>query len=398
MLKIIFSKRMLITLVMGFSSGFPLLLTSSTLQAWMKDAQLDLGTIGLINLAGIPYSWKFLWAPLFDRFTPFKLGRRRSWLLISQIGVLLTVASMSLFDPTQHLKLLALAAVLVAFFSASQDIIIDSYRVEFLPNGEQGLGSSMFIYGYRIAMLTSGAGSLFLADHLSWPTVYQIMSLGMVIALFCTLLISEPSQQTPPPRNFKESVIDPFVEFFKRQGAWTILAFILLYKFGDAMATSITMPFYRDLGFSKSEIGAVTKLFGFWATLVGTFLGGLWILRLQIKRSLLLFGVFQAISTLGFAVLALYGHNLVGLSVVILLENLSGGMGTAAFMAFMATQTNKKFTATQYALFTSIMGTPRTLFSSPSGYLAQSTGWVLFFIICSLIALPALWLIRKLDT
>lgn len=388
---------MMITFVMGFSSGLPLLLTLSTLQAWMKDLNVDLGKIGLITLAGLPYSWKFLWAPLFDRFTPRFLGRRRGWLLLSQIALAISIAAMGIFDPAQNLLKLSFVALLVAFFSASQDIIIDSYRREHLPDQELGLGSSVYVYGYRTAMLLSGAGSLILADYISWRLVYLIMGACMFVPIIVTLWCPEPEVTEKPPFNFKESVVDPFVEFFKRHGAWTILLFILLYKLGDAMASAMTMPFYQEMGFTKTDIGAVTKIFGFWATIVGSFIGGLLIIRLEISRSLFIFGILQSISTAGFALLAHLGPSLIGLSSVILVENVTGGMGTAAFMAFMASQTNKKFTATQYALFSSLMGMPRNLLSSPTGYMAQALGWGPFFIFCTLIAIPGIWLVKRLE-
>lgn len=397
MWKIVLSKRMLITFIMGFASGLPLLLTLSTLQAWMKDFQLDLGKIGLITLVGLPYSWKFLWAPAFDRFTPLALGRRKSWLLITQVALAISIAAMGTLNPSHQMLSLSIVAFVVAFLSASQDIVIDSYRREFLPEEELGLGSSVYVYGYRTAMLVSGAGSLILADHISWSQVYGIMGLCMIPTILCTLWSPEPEVPYYPPQSLRENVLQPFLEFFKRQGSWLILAFILLYKLGDVMATAMTMPFYQDLGFSKTDIGTITKLFGFWATIGGSFLGGVLIVRLKINRSLFLFGIFQCVSTAGFALLAHWGPSLIGLTLVILFENLAGGMGTAAFMAFMAAQTNKQFTATQYALFTSIMGIPRSLLSSPTGYMASSMGWTAFFIFCTLIAIPGVWLSQKLS-
>ena len=388
---------MIITFIMGFASGLPLLLTMSVLQAWMKDVQVDLGKIGLISLVGLPYSWKFVWAPIFDRFSLGKVGRRKGWLLLVQISLTTTIALLGQMNPAQNLILLAIVATFVAFLSASQDIVIDAYRRELLPNEELGLGSSIYVYGYRIAMLLASGGGLILADYVSWPMVYLMMALCMIPAIGCTLWAPEPKVMEKPPTNFKESVVDPFMEFFKRHGSLTILAFILLYKIGDTMASAMTIPFYMDIGFSKSEIGTITKLIGFWATLGGTFLGGLLIVKLKIIRSLFLFGIFQGVSTAGFAVLAIVGYSKILLTSVILIENLSAGMGTSAYMAFMAVQTNRKFTATQYALFTSLMGVPRTLLSAPTGYMANSIGWVAFFIFCTLVAIPGLVLIKKLD-
>ncbi|MCC7403446.1 MAG: AmpG family muropeptide MFS transporter [Bdellovibrionales bacterium] len=396
MWKTLFSKRMIITFVMGFASGLPLLLTISVLQAWMKDANVDLGKIGLITLVGLPYSWKFVWAPLFDRFSLGRIGRRRGWLLLTQVLLTLTIIGLGQSNPAENLTLLAAMATLVAFLSASQDIVIDAYRRELLPDEELGLGSSVYVYGYRIGMLLASGGGLILADHYGYATTYLIMGLSMLPAIACTWWAPEPQVEAKPPSNFRESVIDPFVEFFKRHGSVTVLIFILLYKIGDTMASAITTPFYMDLGFSKTEIGAVTKLFGFWATIAGTFLGGVLIVKLKTKPSLMYFGIFQGVSTAGFAALAVIGYSLPALTAVIFIENLSAGMGTAAYMGFMAAQTNKKFTATQYALFTSLMGVPRTLLSSPTGYMAESMGWTGFFVFCTLIAIPGLILIRRI--
>ncbi|MCB0384482.1 MAG: MFS transporter, partial [Bdellovibrionales bacterium] len=248
---------MIITLVMGFASGLPLLLTMSVLQAWMKDSNVDLGKIGLITLVGLPYSWKFVWAPIFDRFSLGAIGRRKGWLLLTQVLLALTIALLGQMNPAGNLTLLAAVAALVAFFSASQDIVIDAYRRELLPDEELGLGSSVYVYGYRIAMLLASGGGLILADHMSWASVYLVMAGCMIPAIACTLWAPEPQVEEKPPSNFRESVIDPFVEFFKRHGSITILAFILLYKIGDTMASAITIPFYMDIGFTKTEIGAI---------------------------------------------------------------------------------------------------------------------------------------------
>ena len=393
---------MLICFVMGYASGLPLLLTLSTLQAWMKDAQVDLGKIGLVALIGTPYSWKFLWAPLFDRFIPPFLGRRRGWLLLTQFFLIASIAGMGFFNPAHQLMGIVIAACLTAFFSASQDIVVDSYRREYLDDEELGLGSSLYIYGYRIAMLLAGAGALFLADHMSWNQVYMFMALAMVPALISTFWVPEPKVLEVPPQSFKEAVWGPFVEFFKRQGQgqgrgpFMVLGFILLYKVGDTMAGNMTLPFYLEMGFSKSEIAAVSKLFGFWAILGGTFMGGLCLLRLGIGKCLYLFGILQAVSTAGFALLATLGHSIPLLTGVIAFENISGGMGTAAYTAYMATQTNKKFTATQFALLTSVMGVPRTFFAAPTGYLVEFMGWFWFFNFCALMAIPGFFILCRL--
>ncbi|MFH1033931.1 MAG: AmpG family muropeptide MFS transporter [Pseudomonadota bacterium] len=397
-LKTGFSGRMAASLCMGFSCGLPLLLTISLLQAWLSEAGVDLATIGLFALVGLPYTFKFLWAPILDRYTPPFLGRRRGWLLISQLCLALAIAGLGQCDPPGHPWLLAGAALAVAFFSATQDIVVDAFRREDLSDSELGLGSSLYVNGYRVGMLLASGGGLVLADHLPFSKVYLIMAACLLVGMVTTLAVPEPPVAQGQPQSLREAVVEPFVEFFSRQGVkWGlgVLAFILLYKIGDTMASALTTPFYLDLGFSKTQIGAVVKIFGFWATLGGALLGGALMLKLGINRSLWVFGVLQAVSTAGFAVLAQVGASLPWLAGVIACENLTGGMGTAAYMAFMAALTNKRFTATQYALLSSLMGIPRVLASAPTGYLAEHLGWVWFFIMCTLVALPGLLLLLK---
>lgn len=384
---------------MGFYSGLPLLLTGSLLQAWLREAGVDLTTIGLFALVGLPYTLKFLWAPLFDRYTPTEfLGRRRSWLLIVQL--LLTTAIFLLGENgPRDLLLLSCTALLVTFCSASQDTVIDAYRRESLKAREQGLGASLYVNGYRLALLLVGGGGLILADVLgTFPQVYFLFAGLMATAPLITLWVPEPDPPPEIPKSLKEAVVGPFTNFFHRPGACLILAFILLYKVGDTMASHMAVPFYLDLGFSKSEIGAVAKLFGFWATVVGGLLGGAIILRLGIYAALWWFGILQALSTAAFAWLATKGPILYGLMGVIAFENLTSGMGTSAFVAFMASQTDRRFTATQYALLSSLMGIPRVLIAAPTGWLAERMGWPLFFIFCALAAIPALWLLLRFQT
>ena len=394
-IRTIFSRRMLVSGVMGFSCGLPLLLTLSVLQAWMKEDGVDLTVIGLMTLVGLPYTLKFLWSPIMDRFTPPFLGRRRGWLVMAQVCLMAAIAGLGMTDPVANPTMLAVAALLVTFFSASQDIVVDAYRREDLADEELGLGSSMYVNGYRLGMLLASGGGLILADHMSFRNVYFIMAGCMMVGVVSTILTPEPDVPAGTPRSIWGAVVEPFVDYFSRRGALWMLAFILMYKIGDQMASAITTPFYLDLGFSKTEIGAVVKLFGFWATLGGAFLGGVIMLRLGINRSLWVFGALQAVSTTGYAVLAHLGHSIVGLAGVITFENLSSGMGTAAYVAFMASLTNKRFTATQYALLSSLMGVPRVLASAPTGYLAEHLGWFNFFIFCALIAIPGMLLLFK---
>ena len=386
---------MLVAFVMGFSCGLPLLLTVSVLQAWMKDEGVDLTIIVMMALVGLPYTLKFLWAPFLDRFTLTFLGRRRGWMLVAQIALTVSIASLGQSDPVQNPWLLAFAAFLVTFFSASQDIVVDAYRREDLSDEELGLSSSLYINGYRLGMLLASGGGLIMSDYMDFSMVYLILVGCMLPGLMTTLLTPEPETPAGTPRTMREAVIDPLVEYFSRKGALWILAFILLYKVGDTMASAMTTPFYLDIGFSKSEIGAVVKLFGFWATIAGGLAGGIMMLRLGINRSLWVFGFLQAASTAGFALLANIGYSVHWLSAVIAFENLSSGMGTAAYAAFMASITNKKFTATQYALLTSLMGIPRVLASAPTGFLAKNVGWEAFFVFCALIAIPGMLLLFK---
>ena len=386
---------MLVAFLMGFSSGLPLLLTLTVLQAWMKEEGVDLTVIGAVTLVGLPYTLKFVWAPVLDRFTPPFLGRRRGWLLVFQLALMGAVAGLGQTDPLGNPWMVIAAAFAVTFFSASQDIVIDAYRREDLPDRELGLGSSLYINGYRIGMLLASGGGLILADRIPFSAVYLIMAACLIPGVVTTLLAPEPPLPAGAPTTLKEAVIDPLVEYFQRNGALSILAFILLYKVGDSMASAITTPFYLEVGFSKTEIGAVVKLFGFWATIGGALAGGIAMVRLGIYRSLWIFGVLQALSTAGFALLARIGYSIPLLSGVIAFENLSSGMGTAAYAAFMASITHKRFTATQYALLSSLMGVPRVMASAPSGFLAKHMGWAAFFAFCALAAIPGLLLLYR---
>lgn len=386
---------MLVSLIMGFACGLPLLLTMSVLQARMKEDGIDLAVIGLINLVQIPYTWKFLWAPILDRFIPPFLGRRKGWLAIAQLALILAIAGLGYSDPVNHFEWMVFTAICVAFFSATQDIVVDAYRREDLSDEELGLGSSFYIYGYRMGTLLASGGGLIMADYISWFNVYLIMCLCMLPAVITTFLAPEPQLAEGSPKTLKDAVVQPLVDYFNKKHACGILIFILLYKIGDTMAGAMTMPFYLEIGFTKTQIGAVVKIFGTWAVIAGAIFGGVIMLRLGIYRSLWVFGVLQALSTACFAVLARIGKHVGALSGVIAFENISSGMGTAAFAAFMASITNKKFTATQYALLTSLMAFPRVLASAPTGFLAEHLGWESFFIVCTLIAIPGLLMLFK---
>jgi MFS transporter, PAT family, beta-lactamase induction signal transducer AmpG len=395
MLKVIFSRRMLVALIMGYAAGLPLELTSSVLKIWMREQGVNLTIIGLFALVGLPYTLKFFQAPLLDRFSIPHLGRRRGWMLIFQFALALSICGLGRTDPGRTPWLVALAAFFVTLFSASQDIVIDAYRREDLADEELGLGSSLYIAGYRVGMLLAASGTLFLADHTGFPAAYAIMALCLLPGILTTLFTPEPPTPFGAPTSLKEAAIQPFVEYFSRSSAISILAFILLYKIGDTMASSMTAPFYIDLHFTKTEIASVVKLFGFPPILIGTAVGGIIMLRIGINRSLWIFGALQAVSTAGFCILARSGHSLPLLAAVIAFENLSSGMGTAAYTAFMASITNKKFTATQYALLSSLMGIPRVVASAGTGFMAQTMGWTEFFMFCTLMAIPGMLLLLK---
>ncbi len=394
-LRSMFSGRMLVALLMGFASGLPLLLTGSVLQAWLKDGGVDLASIGVFALVGLPYTLKFLWSPLFDRYLPPLFGRRRGWILVMQAGLAGALFFLSMAHPAvDDLLWVSVAALLVAFFSASQDIVVDAYRRESLADDELGLGSALYVNGYRIGMLLAGGGGLILADLISFASMYQVMAAVMVACMAVTLLAPEPPLPEGRPTTLVNAVVLPFRDFFTRDGAWLALAFILFYKLGDTMASAMTTPFYLDLGYTKTEIGTVVKLFGFWATIAGGTLGGIWILRVGLNRALWWFGLGQMLSTLGFVVLASVAPTIAALATVVAVENLTAGLGTAAFVGFMASLTDRRFTATQYALLSSLMGVPRVLASAPTGWLAQELGWPGFFLMCTLIAIPGLLLLR----
>lgn len=392
---------MLLAFVMGFSGGLPLLLTGSLLQAWMVDVGVDLGTIGLFALVGLPYTLKFVWAPIMDRYSPSLLGRRRGWLFIWQLCLTGSIALLGFSNPSQLLYVTALAALLLSFFSASQDIVIDAYRRESLVDDEQGMGASLYVGGYRMGMLMATGGGLFLADHMAYHWVYIIMASAMSAGLIATLLAPEPNSTHGKPKSLQEAVINPFKEYFTRDYAIIILVFIFLYKVGDTMAGQMTTPFYLDLGFTKSEIAGIVKIFGTPITIAGTLLGGALVMRHGIFKCLLWFGVLQAVSTAGFIWLDFMGNNLFALTLVISFENLSAGLGTAAYIGFIASLTDKRFTATQFALLTSFMGMPRVFAAAPTGYMVGAFGWSGFFLFCTLVALPGIlliiWLRKRLN-
>ncbi len=386
---------MLAVLLLGFASGVPLALTGSTLQAWMASEKVDLTVIGIFSLVGLPYTLKFLWAPAMDRYIPPFLGRRRGWILIAQVALIALLSAMAFSEPLTSPLLLAVLAFLVAFASASQDIVIDAYRTEILESSEFGTGAAVANMGYRLAMLFSGAIALILSDMMSWQNVYLIMAASMVLGVLTTWCAPEPKNDIKPPRNLKEAMIDPFVDFFRRKNVFSLLSFIVLYKLDVVVTVALMTAFMMELGFTRTEIGAVTKGFGLLATISGTFAGGLWMVRLGIERSLWVFGILQGISGITFYSLAVAGHSYPLMVSAIAVENFMSGMGNAAYAAFLMSLCNPKFTATQFALLSSLMALTRTIAGAPTGWLAKTVGWETYYIIAILLAIPALLLLPK---
>jgi PAT family beta-lactamase induction signal transducer AmpG len=391
------SRRIFFVLLLGFSSGIPLALTGSTLQAWMASEGVDLAVIGVFSLVGLPYAMKYLWAPVMDRFVPPFLGRRRGWMLVTQGALLLAVTAMAFSTPAAAPGVLAILSLLVAFFSASQDIVVDAWRTEVLAPEELGPGAGVHILGYRVAMLTSGAIALILADRMPWRLVYLLMAGSLAVGIAASLLAPEPEIAGKPPRTLKEAVVEPFLEFFARPGAIVILLFIVFYKLDVVMALALTTPFLLELGFTKTDIGAVTKGLGMIATIVGTLAGGAVVARAGMKASLWIFGVLQSVSTLSFLALARLGHHYPMMVAAIGIENLCSGMGTAAYAAFLMSLCDKRFTATQYALLTSLMAVTRVVAGAPTGVLAKAYGWEAYFLVSALAAIPGLLLLLRYD-
>lgn len=392
------NRRTLICVFLGFSSGLPLFILLSLMQAWLAKSGLNVKTLGLFALVMFPYTWKFLWSPLMDRYSFGSLGRRRGWMAVTQTALFFGIGVMGMLDPLTQLPAIATVAALVAFLSASQDIVIDAYRREILPDNEQGLGSAVHVNAYKVAGMVPGALSLILADLMAWQPVFWITAAFMLPGLACTLLIREPAVYGAPPRNMREAVLLPFREFIQRdgwRGALWILGFIFLYKLGDSMATALATKFYLDLGFSMTQIGAIAKTTGFWASIGGGIVGGVWMVRLGINRGLWIFGVAQAIAILGFAWLAQVGANAIVLALVIGFEAFGVGLGTAAFVAYIAKTTDPRYTATQFALFTSLAAVPRTFVNSSVGFIVAETGWFSFFILCFILALPGMLMLPR---
>jgi len=359
---ILLSRKMVTCVFLGFSSGLPLYVLIQLVPAWLRSHEVDLATIGLFALIGLPYTWKFLWSPLMDRYKLPFLGRRRGWALLTQIGLLFSIAALGRFDPSASLQAIVVTVFMISLFGASQDIVIDAYRRELLADDELGTGTSFFVNAYRLSSLVPGSLALILSDILPWAVVYWVTAAFMLVGIVTTFIIKEVSDDSLAPASLRQAVVDPFVEFFSRDGikaGLAILAFMFLYKLGDNMATALATPFYLDMGFSRTEIGSIAKIAALWAAIAGGILGGIVMLKVSINRALWLFGFVQMFTILGYVWLSTIGHSPIGLFIVVSGEYLGVGLGAIALTAFMARETSKAFTATQFALFSSFLAVPR---------------------------------------
>jgi MFS transporter, PAT family, beta-lactamase induction signal transducer AmpG len=391
------SPRVAAVLVLGFSSGLPLALTGSTLQAWLTVSDIDIRTIAWFSWIGVPYLLKFLWSPLMDRFVPPFLGRRRGWMALTQLTLIAGIAAMTLFPPSKSILLLGIVALWVAFASASQDIVIDAYRTDVLRARERGMGAAVSVFGYRIAMLASGGLALILADQIGWRTAYLFMAALMAMGLAASFFSPEPEVNVVPPRSLTDAVLQPLKDMFSRPGALSLLALIMLYKFGDALAGTLTTAFLiRGVGFSPTDVGVVNKFLGLAALLAGALAGGVALARMSLYRALFLFGVLQAVSNLSFAWLAWAGKSYPLLVFAVGFENLASGMGTAAFVALAMALCNARFSATQYALLSALASLGRVLFGPVTGELVVWLDWAWFFVVTFVAALPGLWLVWRM--
>ncbi|MFM2162899.1 MAG: AmpG [Pseudomonadota bacterium] len=394
----LFSARIVACVGLGFASGLPLYTTTQLVPAWLTAQGVDLTSIGLFALAGTPYAWKFLWAPLLDRALPANLDRRRTWAAILQGVLLLGLAGFAWLEPSiwaSDLMRAGVLTVLVSFASASQDIVVDAWRRELLTDRELGHGTAWFANAYRVSQLVPGGLALILADHAPWSTVFAVTAGFMALGLLTTWLAPEPVEHVAPPPGLRDAVVLPLQHFLTARG-WSgsaaFLAFLVLFKLGDAFATSMVTPFYLSIGFTPTEIGTVAKVVGLWSTVAGATVGGALMTRIGIHRALWLFGAVQAVSVLAFSALAAAGPSLLGLSLAVAAEYLGVGLGNAAFLAFVASRTDRAYAATQYALFSGVAALPRTLFAASAGWLVQAVDndWTLYFALCSMLALPGL--------
>ncbi len=393
--RIYLTPKMAALAAVGFASGLPLALTGTTLQAWMTDAGVGLAAIGLFALVKVPYNIKFLWAPIMDRFVPPLLGRRRGWLIVTQALVALCIAAMAFLGPGVSLHALAIAALAVAFFSASQDIVADAYRTDILPPAQRGAGAAVFITGYRLAYIATAAGALYVVGKygLAWRTVYLLSAALMLVGFIATWLAPEPIASAPAPATLRAAVVEPLREFLTRPGGWLAILFVIVFKLPDVMVDNMKTPFLLKLGFSKEDLAKILQLMGMAATIVGAFAGGWLVAKMGLWKSLWVLGLLQAISNLGFWFLAIAEPTHARLVAVIAVENFCTGMVTAGFVAFLMSQCDHRFSATQYAILSGLMAVPRDIGGAFTGYLAEATGWSGFFAYSILAAAPGLALL-----
>lgn len=394
-LRIFQQPKSAILLILGFASGLPLALTSGTLQAWMTVENIDLKTIGFFSLVGQAYVFKFLWSPVMDRYTPPFLGRRRGWLLTTQCLLLIAIAAMGFLEPASQLRWMAALAVVIAFCSASQDIVFDAWKTDVLPAEERGAGAAISVLGYRLGMLVSGGLALWLADKwLGWQGMYWLMAALLVPCIIATLLAPEPSDVIPVPRSLEQAVVAPLKDFFGRNNAWLILLLIVMYKLGDAFAMSLTTTFLiRGVGFDAGEVGMVNKTLGLFATIVGALYGGVLMQRLTLFRALLIFGILQGVSNAGYWLLSVTDKHLFSMGAAVFFENLCGGMGTAAFVALLMTLCNKSFSATQFALLSALSAVGRVYVGPIAGWFVEAHGWPTFYLFSVIAAVPGILLL-----
>lgn len=391
----LFSKKMLICCFTGFTSGMPLYVLVSLIPAWLREENVSLAAIGVLSIMQLPYTWKFIWAPAMDRYAlPFVgLGLRRGWMLLTQVLLLLTIVQFGVLAPGGHpMWVVAVLSACIALFGATQDIQLDAYRRELLADNELGLGNSIHVNAYRVSGLVPGALSLWLGSILPWSLVFLITALFMLTGIVMTLCIKERS--TPQrPHSLHDAIVFPFEEFFGRHGiksAFAILAFMVLYKLGDNLATALSTPFYLDMGFSLGEIALVAKNATLWPAIIGAMLGGIWMIKLGINRSLWIFGAVQVVTILGFYWLAVVGNNIYVLALVLSFEYLGVGMGTAAIVAYLASIAHPSYLATQIALLTALTAVPRLIASAVTGVVVEHIGWPHFFLVCFAVAIPGM--------
>lgn len=394
MIRKMLSRKMLTILCLGLASGIPLGIVITVLQAWLTTSGINLKTVGLAVLVQMPYTWKFVWSPLMDRFVPPFLGRRRGWMLISQVVMLGSIGALGQFDPARSLVTILALATVVAFAGASHDIVIDAYRRDVLDEPELGFGSAVavnaYLVGYRYIGVVLG---LVLGDLLPWSQVFLILAAFVLVGVAGTLIAVEPKGAIHAPRTLREAVVNPFIDYLKRPGAIEILFFILLYKLGDNLASALLTPFYIKIGFSLTAISVYYKVISFWGVFTGGLVGGALLTRYSIRKCLMAFGVFQGITPLAFSILVFTGPSVLALAFVVALETFSLGMGALALTTFMLRLCNRKFSATQYALLTSFMGVPRAVVPASAGFIVESLGWVNFYTLCVILSVPGLLLI-----